>query len=160
MVDTLINTIKYVLMLTFVLFACMAYQKAAFAEEGIMYVAVPSERIQKGEIIEESQLTMMPYDERRISNYILSSKESLVGLEATRTLRKNSPVHSRAVRVSPYGRKGEVMTLRYNKNGMVLQAEGKLLEDADLGDVVTAETLSSRAKVTGRITGKGLIEVN
>lgn len=160
MVDTLINTIKYALMVTFVLFVFMAYKNAAFAEDGVAYIPVVEGRIEKGEIITESQVRMMPYEERRVSDYIITDKAELVGMEATRTLRENMPVHTRSVRVAPYGRKGEVMMLTYKKSGMTLQAEARLLDDANLGDVVQVETLNSRARITGRITGKGMIEVN
>lgn len=159
MVDTLLNTLKYTLLAMGITFSMLA-AKMANAEENITFIPVAKERIVRGSIVTADMLTMKPYEKRRVPRNAVYFEEEVDGMEATRTIRAGYPIQSRSLRVPPHNRKGELITIQYKKNGLLLQSAGKLLKDADVGDVVDVQSLSSRRIVTGKVINKNLVQVH
>ena len=158
MVDTLLNTLKYTLLAMGITFSMLA-AKMANAED-IQFIPVAKERIQRGDIITADMLKMKPYQNRRLPRNAVYFMDEATGLEATRSIRAGYPIQARFLRIPPDNRKGEMITIQYKKSGLTLQSAGKLMQDADVGETVDVQSLSSRRILTGKVVSKSLVQVH
>ena len=85
--------------------------------------------------------------------------EDAVGLETRVTIYAGRPVREGELGPPAVIERNGVVTLRFLRGGLVIEAEGKALGRGGIGDVLRVMNLSSRMTVTGTVTGPGLIEV-
>ena len=155
MTHLMMNTLKYALFATGLLFALMAAEMAK-----AVTVPVLKETVRAGTVITEDMVGFKPYDDRRIPRGSVTHPEQLIGKEAIRTVREGRPVYGRHLRVPPFAARGERVVIEYRKAGMRLTSEGELLADASLGESVRVQNLDTRHVIIGTIIAEGLVEVN
>lgn len=154
MSENMANTVKYTLLATGIVFALLAANIAQ-----AMKLPVLKKTVKSGTIITSDMIDYKTYDERRLPRHAITHPDQLIGKEATRTVRENRPVQNRFVRIPPFGRKGQVVTLEYRKAGMRLASEGRLLSDASQGEIVRVQNLDTRRTLVGTIIANGLVVI-
>lgn len=89
----------------------------------------------------------------------LSDPAEAVGLEARVTLYPGRPIRADQLGPPALILRNQIITLRYSNAGLEIVTDGRALDRAGLGDRVRVMNLKSRATVTGRVAGPGLVEV-
>lgn len=84
-----------------------------------------------------------------------SDADQVVGLEARRPLRAGSAVSGRDVSAPQVIATGDLITLTYQSEGMVLTVKAKARGRATLGEAFAAENLTSKRVVQAVATGPG-----
>ncbi|MHA3978328.1 flagellar basal body P-ring formation chaperone FlgA [Halovulum sp. GXIMD14794] len=85
--------------------------------------------------------------------------DEVVGLETRVTLYPGRPVRMGDLGPAAVIERNEVVTLRYRSGALVIETDGRALDRASVGKGVRVMNLGSRAVVTGRAAGPGLVEV-
>ena len=89
----------------------------------------------------------------------LSDPAAAVGMEARVNLYPDRPIRPTDLRAPAVVERNEIVTLRYDQNGLLIVAEGRVLDRAGVGDRVRVLNLASRNTVTGTVLAPGLIGV-
>lgn len=140
---------------TYVLAFLVAFPVLAFAIE----IPVLKSDIQRGERITPEDVYYKDMGDIRINDRALLVADDIADMEATRTIRAGRPVMSNYVRQVPTVRKGEVVALRYELEGLSLTAQGRILEDALTGDMVKLVNVDSNQQLYGRVRAGGWVDI-
>ncbi len=100
------------------------------------------------ELLEEAWL---PVSRLREDTVLLI--EDLVGRELRRSLRAGQEIRRGQIRWPRLVRRGEVVTLVFDRPGLLLTALGRALEDGAEGEVIRLVNLDSERPLRGRVTG-------
>ncbi len=85
--------------------------------------------------------------------------EELAGLEARVALYPGRPVRPGDVGPPAVVERNQLVPLRYDRNGLRIQTEGRALDRGGVGDWIKVMNSASRATVMGRIMADGTISV-
>lgn len=83
----------------------------------------------------------------------------IAGLEARTTLFPGRPISDGDLSPPAMVERNQIVTIRFRKGGLLIEAEGKALDRGAQGVRVRVMNLVSRASVVGRVTGPELVEV-
>lgn len=86
--------------------------------------------------------------------------ESMVGRETLVAVPSGGALGPEDVGDPALVERNELVTLSYTHGGLTIRATGRALDRGSRTALVRAMNLDSRRTVTGRVTGKGLIEVS
>ncbi len=89
----------------------------------------------------------------------LTDPAAAIGMEARVNLYPNRPIRPTDLRPPAVVERNEIVTLRYDQNGLLIVTEGRVLDRAGVGDRVRVLNLASRNTVTGTVLAPGLIGV-
>ncbi|MEC7946589.1 MAG: flagellar basal body P-ring formation chaperone FlgA [Myxococcota bacterium] len=78
-------------------------------------------------------------------------------LEARVPLAAGEPVTLRSVRTTPDARSGDDVTVLVEAGALRIQAPGRLMEDAEVGQAVRVSNLATGAVMTGALVAPGLV---
>ena len=85
--------------------------------------------------------------------------EDAVGLEARVTIYPGRPVRMGDLGPPAVIERNDVVVLRYAAGGLSIEADGRALQRAGVGDYLRVMNLSSRTTITGRVSANGIVEV-
>lgn len=85
--------------------------------------------------------------------------EDAVGLETRVTIYAGRPLREGELGPPAVIERNEVVILRFNRGGLLIETEGKALGRGGVGDILRVMNLSSRTTVSGTVTDAGIIEV-
>ena len=90
----------------------------------------------------------------------LARAEHAIGLETRVALYPGRPVH--AADLSPPARveRNQIVSLIFQKPGLLIRAEGRAMERGAVGDVIRVMNLSSRSTTSGHVLPDGAILVS
>lgn len=83
----------------------------------------------------------------------------LVGLETIRTVRAGSRVEPHHLQTPRLVRRNEMVTLVFQTGRLRMETTGRSLGEGGEGDMISVMNANSRKRVSGRIIGKGRVEV-
>lgn len=118
-------------------------------------ILVPARTIRAKEIIAAEDLVPKEVE----IDGALSDPRDIVGQEARVALYAGRPVRIGDVGPPAIVSNNDVVTLVFFKGALRIETEGRALGRGALGETIRVMNLSSRATVTGRISGDGSIEV-
>jgi flagellar basal body P-ring formation protein FlgA len=90
----------------------------------------------------------------------LSGPEAAVGLESRVTIYAGRPILSNAVGPAATILRNQLVTIIFERGGLLIAAEGRALGRGGPGDEVQVMNLGSRATLTGRIADDGTVHVS
>ena len=85
--------------------------------------------------------------------------DEVIGLETRVALYAERPVRSGEVGPPALVERNQIVPLIYQTGSLVIQAEGRALDRAGLGETIRVMNLASRQTVTGQIRADGTITV-
>lgn len=134
----------------------VAFPVLAFSVE----LPVLVDDVKRGDVITEDNVEYKDLGNRAINDRIIILADDIIGQEAVRNIRAGRPLMENYIRVKPTVRKGDVVPLRYVTSGILLLAQGRVLEDAVAGDMVRLMNIDSRKTLQGRVLEGGTITLN
>ena len=152
------KSMKTALALSSVLFSLGAshtVQASQMAE-----IPVLNRAVEAGELIDAKDISIKPINASTIPTSLITSADDLVGREAVRSLRPGLPVQMHHVRIPPEARRGEEVVIRYQNNGILLEAKGRALEDGNQGDTIKVMNVASSKILAAVVLSDGLVRIS
>ncbi|GAA6180573.1 flagellar basal body P-ring formation chaperone FlgA [Shimia sp. NS0008-38b] len=89
-----------------------------------------------------------------------SDLNSVIGLEARKAIYPGRPVRLSDVGAPALVERNQIVTLKYNTSGLVIETEGRSLARAGEGEPLRVMNLSSRSTITGKVLPDGSVLVS
>ncbi|MEQ9244152.1 flagellar basal body P-ring formation chaperone FlgA [Roseovarius indicus] len=122
-------------------------------------VPLPIARKLPGELVSESDIEMFRLPYARLGAFAILDREALVGMEVRRMLPANQPVARQSVMAPTLVERGEIVTIEYRMGGLHLNARGRSLADAHLGQELRVVNLSGNKTITAVARAEGVVVV-
>jgi flagella basal body P-ring formation protein FlgA len=126
-----------------------------FGQSVLADVVTPVRTIRPGSLIAAADLVIKGGDRPGVFDHILD----VVGQEARTALYAGRPIPFDAVGPPALVDRNQIVSLRFEGNGLRISTEGRSLERGGIGDRVRIMNLSSRATLFGYIQEDGTIKV-
>ena len=131
---------------------CLGLVAGAVAADTVM----PVRTIRAQEVIGPADLKLHPGT--GADGY--SMIEEVAGLEARVALYPGRPVRRGDVGPPALVDRNQIVGLVYDRGGLVIRTEGRVLSRAGLGDLVKVMNMASRSTVMGRVLADGSVSVS
>lgn len=118
-------------------------------------VVVPNRTIRAAAIISETDLSLKPGQVANAYDRITD----VVGQEARTTLYAGRPIRLDDIGPPALVERNQIVSIRYEANGLVITTEGRSLQRGGIGDRIRIMNLSSRATLFGQVQPDGSIRV-
>lgn len=123
-------------------------------------VAVTSQNLDRGQRIDEDQLSFQRVNTSRISHNFVDSLSDVVGMELKRPLQAGSVVKRSDLRMPDLVRKGDAVEVHYKDRFVTVSATGTALSDGHMGQRIKIKNERSRRVIDALVTGPGIAEVH
>ncbi|MFC6688599.1 flagellar basal body P-ring formation chaperone FlgA [Jhaorihella thermophila] len=133
-------------------FACIA---ALLGTSAAADVVVAARTIRAHEVISAADLAVRPIE----SPGGFRDPSEVVGNEARVMLYAGRPVRANDIGPPASVERNQLVTLVYRSGALRISVDGRALGRGAQGDLIRVMNLSSKATVTGRISGDGTVEV-
>lgn len=156
------NTIilkRTLLATVYTLFAILIYCVNAQASENDQVASVKM-RVERGDVINENNLMLIGYNNKKIPADMIVKLEDAAGKQALRTLRPGMHLRYTFIREMPMVAKNKKAKAIYNAPGIGLELDVQILQDGQKGDIVKAKNLKSGNTITVEVIGENLVKVN
>lgn len=140
-----------------ILFGILAISPANAAEKTTK-LPMLKEAVKAGHIITKADLKLVEVT-GNLPLTVISSTTQMVGQEAVRNLRANTPLYVGYVRTPPQVHKNTEVKVSYNQDGIHLSTLAKALEDGVVGDNIKLLPTASSQFIIGKVVAKGHVEV-
>lgn len=114
--------------------------------------------ISRGDIIHETDIAFIEAANAHAGIYIRDA-EDLIGKEARRPLRAQSPLRASDVKAPVLIKKGALVTLLYDIEGLRLSHQGIALSDGGAGDVIALRNVQSDRVLKAIVDGENIARV-
>ncbi len=108
--------------------------------------------MKNGDIIAESDIVWIERPAYGLRRDLVADTASLVGTTPRQTIAAGEPVRPEDLQQPLLVSRGDVVTLVYNHNGMMLTAKGRALTDGAKGQLVKVSNLGSNRQIEGRVS--------
>jgi flagella basal body P-ring formation protein FlgA len=125
----------------------------------IVPVPVPTRRLMPGDIVSETDLSMIDLPASRIGAFTITDPAELVGMQVRSLLTEGRAVTVQAVMQPLVIGRGSLVSIRYSDGALELSAPGRALGDAHRGQEVRIVNLVSNTALVGIATAEGIVEV-
>lgn len=122
-------------------------------------VPVPVRRLMPDELVTDRDVQMVSLPWARLNDYAVTQYEDVVGMQVVRVLNPGRPVLSGSISPPIIISRGERVSLQLVHGAMQLEAKGKALTDAYVGQEVRVMNIASNKTVTGIAMADGIVEV-
>ncbi len=126
----------------------------------LISVPVLSRRIDKGDIIDEYDLTFLELSSHQIGSNVITNKSNLIGMSPRNSIDPMQQVKRTDVHPPIIVQKGDIITMILSKGGMSLTAQGKALNKGAYGDLIKVKNTSSSIIIDGIITAPKKVSVD
>lgn len=126
--------------------------------EAMAPVAVSATNIRRDEIIGEAQIRMESRDISTLRTPCLQ-KDQVVNKKLLRSLKAGDVIELSSVEFPPLVKKGAVVKILVQKNGLELTATGIAKTDGKEGEIIKVKNISSEKEIFCRVSAPGLVEV-
>lgn len=122
-------------------------------------VPVPTRRIGPDEIVQPSDVMVVPMPINRLGQHAVRETENLVGKQVRRVLMPGRPVQRHSVVPPKLILRGQKVRIIFDNGALRLTASGRAMADAHLGQEVSVVNLSSRKSVIAVAKADGIVVV-
>lgn len=122
-------------------------------------IPVPTHRIDKGEVIGETDVDWVEVPSDRINGQTITDIVALVGMSPRKALKAGAPVRAADVRTPLVVEKGTPVTMVFKTPAMVLTAGGKSLDEGAIGETIRVRNDNSQLIVDAVIAAPGVVNV-
>jgi flagella basal body P-ring formation protein FlgA len=126
--------------------------------EALAPVAVAVSSLRRDDIITEAQIQMEPRDLSTLRAPCLQLNQ-VIGKKVLRSIQAGSVIDLASIEFPPMVKKGELVKIIGQKNGLELTATGIARTDGKEGEIIKVKNTSSDKDIFGRVTAPGLVEV-
>jgi flagellar basal body P-ring formation protein FlgA len=123
----------------------------------VIEVPVPAHRLQRGEIIRDSDLDYISVPQEKVGRTVLLDKSRIIGKEVRRHLTNGRPIRTGDIRPPVIVEKGTLVTIVLKTNRMRISARGKALQDGAAGETVQVLNTRSRQTIEGIVTSRNRV---
>ncbi len=120
-------------------------------------VVIATKNLVEGELIKESDLTVVMKPKSFVRAHYLDDPKQLIGSRSKRTIREGMPVRLNQICMVC---KGDKVTLVARAGGLTIKTTGTALQDGTLGEQVDVENSRSGKRVSGRVSDVETVAVN
>lgn len=137
------------------------HARVTITGEAVRMIDVPvlARRIARGQRIREDDLTWVRRAASDVRGNHITDADALVGHEARRPLGPGELLRTTAVEEPILVEDDSFVTIKLRTNRMSLTARGRALEDGAMSDTIRVENIQSQRKVSGTVTGPGVVVV-
>lgn len=132
--------------------------KARFDEA--IFIPTPSVTINRGDIIEASNLTRLKFPKNRNVKGLVTSDKDVIGKVAKRNLRADRPLNINDVTIPIIIEKGDKIKMVYSKNNINIEADGMALESGGKGSTIKARNTASGKNILGTVVDSKTILIS
>jgi flagella basal body P-ring formation protein FlgA len=125
----------------------------------IVEIPVTTRKIAKGSVIGEGDVAWVDIRTGNIRRQTATELDQVVGKEAKRQIRPDTPIRFNDLWEPRLVRKGSLVTLSVQTRYMLLQTNGQAVENGARGDVVRILNLKSRKTVQGIVVGDNEVNI-
>jgi flagella basal body P-ring formation protein FlgA len=126
--------------------------------EALVPVAVAVSSLRRNDLITEADIRMEPRDISSLRSPCLHL-EQVIGKKVLRNTQAGSVIDLASIEIPPMVKKGALVKILGQKNGMELTATGISLTDGQEEQVIKVKNTSSNKDIFCRVIGPGLVEV-
>ncbi|MFH2123552.1 MAG: flagellar basal body P-ring formation chaperone FlgA [Pseudomonadota bacterium] len=128
------------------------------ALEVLTPVAVAVSNLRRGDLINETQIRMEPRDISSLRAPCLQLQQ-VIGKTLLQSIKAGSVIDLSSIEFPPVVRKGALVKILAQNNGLQLTASGIARTDGKQGQVIKVQNISSDKVIFCRVTAPGLVEV-
>jgi len=125
----------------------------------MIQVPVPSENIDRKQIIEADNITVLRIAKSRIRRDTLLNRDELIGQAAKRRLALNRPVLRTDLEAPKLIKRNTMVEILFKSGGLLLKAEGRALADAAKGEAVKVLNTQTKRTIEGTAIAVGVVSV-
>lgn len=132
---------------------------ATDAEAANPMVVTVKTLVNKGDIVNKSNLKLIESRTSKISADIITKIDDAITLEAMRNLRPGTPLRFIYLRERPMVRKNKPANAIFYKPGIVLEQGVQVLQDGNKGDIVKVKNLKSNQIINAEVVADNKVIV-
>lgn len=121
-------------------------------------VVVATANLQRDDLITDAQIRLEPMDISALRTPCLS-KDQVIGKKVLRAIKSGTAIELANVEFPPVVKKGALVKILAQKNGIELTATGVAKTDGKEGEIIKVKNVSSEKEIFCRVTAPGLVEV-
>ncbi|MBL42371.1 MAG: flagella basal body P-ring formation protein FlgA [Rhodospirillaceae bacterium] len=125
----------------------------------VVNIPILNNKISKGQILNNNDIKIIKIAKNRININYLTSIDDIIGMEASRNLRKGSPLKKIDLRNIRLVEKGKAVSLFIKSELMTIKTVGQSLDHGSLGDHIRVLNPRSRKIISGIVTGKNEVRI-
>ena len=125
----------------------------------MVQVAVPSENIDRKQIITADNIKVLRIAKSRIRRNTLLNRDELIGQAAKRRLAVNRPVLRTDLEAPKLIKRNTMVEILFKSGGLLLKAEGRALADAAMGEAVKVLNIQTKRTIEGTAIAVGVVSV-
>jgi len=122
-------------------------------------VAVATRDIKRGELVSDSDCTMVRKDLGDLSGGFFADREDLRGLVAARSIPTGAVISTGSVDRPVAVKRGKVVAAEVRGNGFRITAMAKAMDNGRVGDVIKLMNVASRKTLTGEVLDANTVKV-
>jgi flagellar basal body P-ring formation protein FlgA len=126
--------------------------------EAIAHVAVAASSLRRDDLITASQIQMEPRDLSELRAPCLQPNQ-VVGKKLLRNIKAGAAIELTALEFPPLVKKGGLVKILCQKNGLELTASGIAKTDGKQDQIIKVKNISSDKEIFARVAAPGLVEV-
>ena len=122
-------------------------------------VPVPNRLISAGEVVRAEDLEWQSVQIGRLTGNSLTDAQQLIGHVAKRPLKAGQVLRSSDLAMAPAVKRNDLVQLVVQTGQMTLTVQGKVLQDAAVGQSVRVINVSSNRQLSGTVVDAGTVAV-
>jgi len=123
-------------------------------------VPVPTRLISAGEIVNAEDIEWQAVQLGRLANNSLTDTQQVIGYMAKRPLKAGQVLRVSDLVMAPVVKKNDLVRLVVQSGQMTLSAQGKVLQDAAIGQTVRVMNVTTNRQLSGTVIDAGTVSVN
>ena len=128
--------------------------------EALAEMVVATRTLERGEVIEASDLTLTRRDLAHVQGRFLRSPDEAIGLRVKNALRANSPLRADFLERVPIIKSGQMVTIVVENEAVKITASGKAKGSGAIGDMIMVQNLSSQKDLAARVVDATTVRVD
>ena len=126
--------------------------------EALAEVAVITETLRRGTVLSPADVELRYQDISRIKAPIFSL-EDVIGKRLKRSVRLGEPLQRKQVEFPPVIKRGELVIIQAQRQGIKLTAAGEAKQDGRTGEAIRVMNSNSHKEILCRVIAPGLVKV-
>ncbi len=125
----------------------------------MLEVPTLSRRVNKGEVIEEKDVTWLKLRADRTQRDVIMDVSQIIGMTPKRSLRPEQPLRNIDVQTPVMVPKGSIVTIILKKPGMTLTSQGRAMENGSDGETIRVANTKTSRTIDAIVVGSSMVTV-
>ena len=122
-------------------------------------VPVPNRLISAGEVVNANDIEWQAVQLGRLANNSLTDTQQVIGYMAKRPLKAGQVLRMSDLVMAPVMKKNDLVRIVVQSGQMTLSVQGKVMQDAAIGQTVRVVNVSSNRQLSGTVVDAGTVAV-